>query len=103
MEVTFGEMEVDGSLFRICLEPSSFAGTPCASWPPSFRKNSFTSLEISASTTKKLKKPAFPIRYYHGSCFFRMWTHHQPGRAHCLSGASYGEARQRARAWCCPY
>src|SRR6266478_8617377 len=44
------EMEVDGGLFRTCLEgragqlpalranPSSFAGTPCASRPPSFRK-----------------------------------------------------------------
>ena len=72
MEVTSGEMEVDGGLFRICLEgragqlpalranPSSFAGTPCASRPPSFRKNYFTPLEISASTTKKLKNPASP-------------------------------------------
>src|SRR5437016_3647754 len=97
VEVAFGEMEVDGSHFRICpegraddcrrrAEPIFFCGTPCTSWPQSFQKNLFTPLEISASTTKKLKKPGFPIRYYHGSCFFGMWTHHRPGRAHCLSG-----------------
>jgi len=59
---------------------------------PSFRKNSFTPLEISVSTTKELKKLAFPIRYYHGSCFFRMWTPSSPRRTHCLSRASYGGA-----------
>src|SRR5258708_33690387 len=35
------------------------------------------------------QKAGFPIRYYHGSCFFRMWTPSSPRRTHCLSRASY--------------
>jgi hypothetical protein len=37
-----------------------FAGTPCASRPPSFRKNSFTPLEISAAPQRSSKNRLSP-------------------------------------------
>src|SRR6266404_7073933 len=51
-----------------------FCGDIMRIMAPSLRKNSFTPLEILASTTTKHKESAFPIRYYQGSCFFRRWT-----------------------------
>jgi len=56
----------------------------------------FHTLEISASTAKKLKNSAFFPRYYHGYVFAECGRHHQPGRTPCLSRASYGRARVRA-------
>jgi hypothetical protein len=59
-------------------EPIYFCWDTMRIMPPSFRKNSFTPLEISASTTKKLKKSDFPIRYYRDHVFSEGGRHHRP-------------------------